>query len=45
MTEKINMKKGETNNNVPQSNTLRIFNTSIPNALSSNSWSFNISRI
>ena len=28
MTRKINMKKGETNNNVPKSNTLKSFNTS-----------------
>ena len=30
MTEKINMKKSETNNNVSQSNTLRSFDTSNP---------------
>jgi len=28
MIEKINMKKGDTNNNVPESNTLRSFNIS-----------------
>ena len=31
MVEKINMKKGKTNNNVPHSNTLRNFNTWNPN--------------
>ena len=34
MIEKINMKKGETKNNVPESNTLRSFNTSSPNTIS-----------
>ena len=31
MTEQINMKQGKTNNNVPESNTLKSFNTSSPN--------------
>jgi len=30
MTKKINIKKGETNNNVLENNTLRSFNTSSP---------------
>lgn len=36
MEEKINMKKGETNNNVHESNTLRSSNTSSPNTCTSN---------
>ena len=36
MTEKINMKRCETNNNVPKSNILRSFNISSLNTCSSN---------
>ena len=40
MTEKINMKKSETTNNVFESNILRNFNTN-----SDNTWSLNIRNI
>ena len=39
MTKKINMKKGKTNNNVSESNTLRSFNTSSLNTCNSYTWS------
>ena len=45
MTEKINMKKGETNNNIQESNTLRSSNTSGLNTCNSNTWSPNITSI
>ena len=46
MTGKINMKKGETNNYVSKSNTLRSSNTSISkNTCSFNIWSLNVSSI